>query len=96
MNDDNECVLFFYRYLGNGFLSSRIGYCWQCTGMYKKSLTKNSLLKVYCIIKLFLQKLEKFVESHEKGKISYVNDIVLMEAKVPDSVAIDALLWLKR
>lgn len=42
-----------------------------------------------------IQKLQVYA-AQSKEKISHVNDIIVLEANVPDSVAVDALLWLKR
>ncbi|XP_046462235.1 glycolipid transfer protein-like [Daphnia pulex] len=42
-----------------------------------------------------VKKLRKFIEDNP-GKVVYVNDIILLEANSTESIAIDALLWLKR
>lgn len=42
-----------------------------------------------------VKKLGKFIEENPE-KVVYVNDIILLEAGVTQSISIDALLWLKR
>nr|CAH0104854.1 unnamed protein product [Daphnia galeata] len=42
-----------------------------------------------------VKKLKNLIEDNP-GKVVYINDIILLEANSTESVAIDALLWLKR
>lgn len=46
-------------------------------------------------ISYFKQKLRNFIKQHE-GKLTTVNEIVVLAISEKDETAIDALLWLKR